>query len=383
MATRWSLITGEYPPQAGGVSDYTQILARALIAAGDEVHVWAPSVDGSVVEERDASGAIIHRLRSGFGIAGLSQLSRELDALPRPYRILVQYVPHAFGWKAMNVPFCCWLWLRRRTPVWVMFHEVVFPLRRGQPLRHKVLGVVTCLMASLVIRSAERIFVSTPSWGPFVRAFGRRDKPIEWLPVPSTIVVVPDSLAAQEQRKKLAGPQEILLGHFGTYGPYMRNVLRETFFGLLAANENRRVVLLGRGSASFLREVSETAPDLWRRATALDGVSPETASAGLAACDVAVQPYEDGISTRRTSAMAALALSIPVVTNEGPLSEPLWRESGAVMLAADASSGALVQAVEDLLRCPAKKKELQDRAAALYRDRFAIERTVEALRKQA
>jgi len=43
----WAIITGEYPPQAGGVSDYTRIVAEALVAAGDEVHVWTPAVSGA------------------------------------------------------------------------------------------------------------------------------------------------------------------------------------------------------------------------------------------------------------------------------------------------------------------------------------------------
>ena len=36
---RIGLITGEYPPQQGGVGDFTRELARALIAAGHEAQV--------------------------------------------------------------------------------------------------------------------------------------------------------------------------------------------------------------------------------------------------------------------------------------------------------------------------------------------------------
>ena len=35
----WQVITGEYPPQPGGVGDYTAQVAAGLAAAGDEVHV--------------------------------------------------------------------------------------------------------------------------------------------------------------------------------------------------------------------------------------------------------------------------------------------------------------------------------------------------------
>ena len=35
----WHLITCEYPPDIGGISDHTAQLASGLAAAGDEVHV--------------------------------------------------------------------------------------------------------------------------------------------------------------------------------------------------------------------------------------------------------------------------------------------------------------------------------------------------------
>ena len=59
-------------------------------------------------------------------------LSRALDTAASP-RVLVQYVPHAFGWKGGNLPFCLWLWNRKDRRPWVMFHEVAFPFDRWRP----------------------------------------------------------------------------------------------------------------------------------------------------------------------------------------------------------------------------------------------------------
>ena len=42
-ALPWHILTCEYPPQTGGVSDYTFLVANGL-ASHDEVHVWCPSV---------------------------------------------------------------------------------------------------------------------------------------------------------------------------------------------------------------------------------------------------------------------------------------------------------------------------------------------------
>ena len=80
------------------------------------------------------------------GLRGLRWLDREL-ARKRPDRILIQYVPHAFGLKAMNLPFAAWIAVRARrvAPIWVMFHEVAFPFVR-RPLKHNVLAVVNRAM---------------------------------------------------------------------------------------------------------------------------------------------------------------------------------------------------------------------------------------------
>ena len=42
MSDLWHIIAPEYPPNTGGVGDYSKQLAINLRSAGDEVHVWCP-----------------------------------------------------------------------------------------------------------------------------------------------------------------------------------------------------------------------------------------------------------------------------------------------------------------------------------------------------
>ncbi len=120
--TAWNIITGEYPPQPGGVSDYTRLVADALAAAGDEVCVYAPPAAATDLSQ--PPNLRVYRLADHFGRRGLKELA-QVSERDRTARMLVEYVPHAFGMKAMNVPLCLMLLRRRNSSnITVMFHEV-------------------------------------------------------------------------------------------------------------------------------------------------------------------------------------------------------------------------------------------------------------------
>ena len=88
---------------------YTGQLARALAAAGDDVHVWCPGGARPV-----ARGVSVHAALGSHVAADLRRVDAQLDACPGPRRLLVQWVPHGFGYRSMNLWFCLWLARRAR-----------------------------------------------------------------------------------------------------------------------------------------------------------------------------------------------------------------------------------------------------------------------------
>jgi glycosyltransferase involved in cell wall biosynthesis len=394
--TRWVLLTGEYPPQPGGVSDYTRLVSQGLADAGDEVYVWAPACSAGIrnpkseirnterrnlisdFEFRISNSPQVHRLPGKFGPRDLEILEHSLKRLPKPFRLLVQYVPHAFGAKGMNVPFCWWL-SRRPEPVWVMFHEVAFPFSRRQPLAHQMLAVVNRVMAELIARKAEKIFVSIPAWGKLLPKCVRRS--ITWLPVPSNVPTTVSEEKVVVIRRRVTRPHEIVIGHFGTYASHVTSLLMATLPGILKEDVRRRLLLFGRGSKEFAANLRDRDPDLRDRIDATGPLDPEGIASHLAACDCIFQPYTDGVSSRHASLLASLALGLPIVTNQGPLTDSIWQETKAVLLAPSSSSTDLIAAVEDLLADGSKREALANQAARFYRNHFALERTIETLRR--
>jgi glycosyltransferase involved in cell wall biosynthesis len=374
---RWHVFTGEYPPQPGGVADYTRLLARGLAEAGDEVCVWAPSCADPALQE---PGVEVRRLPDRFGPRGLRQLGRALRREPGPFRLLVQYVPHMYGYRAMNLPLC--LWLRYACPArpWVMFHEVAFPVSRGQPLRHNFLGLVHRRMAALVAGAAERLFVSTPAWEPLLGRLDPGPKPVSWLPVPSNVPTEADPTAVAAVRGRLTTvPGATVVGHFGTFGPSAADLLAACLPPLLQADRRRLALLVGRRSGPFAERLRGDHPDLAEQVHATGGLGAEAVAAHLHACDVLLQPCIDGVSSRRGSVMAGLALGLPLVTTRGPATEPVW-EHGLVALAPADDPRALTAAVERLLADPEACRRLGAAGRAGYQEHFTLEKTVRALR---
>lgn len=375
MATRWHLITGEYPPAPGGVSDYARTVARGLAQSGDEVQVWAPDTFSRDIAE---TGVEVHRLPDRFGPSSLARVNRGVDESASS-RILVQYVPHAFGWKAMNIPFCLWLWTRRRNAIDVMFHEVAFPIARGQALTHNALGVVHRAMAATVARCAERIFVSTTSWEPQLRPMIASDRVIRCVPIPSSVEVARDAARVKAIRATVAHGK-MLVGHFGTSSPSVAGTLAEAIRNVVRQRGDVTFLLLGRNSDAFRERLVSADAALAGRIHATGELDPAELSSHISACHMMLQPYPDGISTRRTTAMAALSHGVAMVTASGHLTERLWTEANAVTMAPAGDSTALARETIRLLDDLRERNRLGAAGQALYAAKFDAALTITALR---
>lgn len=284
----------------------------------------------------------------------------------------------------MNLPFCLWLSSRRSDSVWVMFHEYAYQLRWGLTLPHTVLGCVTPAMAALVAARADKVFVSTTTWEPLIPRSIRRSKPIIWLPVPSNLPLSPSENRILRKRAETdAGKNSIVIGHFGTYGPVVAPLVLEVLPLLLSASPTRHGLLMGRNSREFLAQVTDRHPDLRSRIVATGALPSADLPARFRECDVMLQPYPDGVTTRRGSFMAGLSLGLPVITNAGESTEPIWFEEDAFILAKDSSPVSIVSAAEDFLSAPGRWNEVRSKATDLYHRRFSLARSLDIIRDAA
>jgi glycosyltransferase involved in cell wall biosynthesis len=381
----WHIVTGEYPPQMGGVSDYTYAVAGRLAAEGEKVHVWCPGENGGggvAVED----GVIVHRELGHLARANLRRAGRIIDELPKPRRLLVQWVPHSYGYRSMNLFFCWWI-LRRATfqrdTVEIMVHEPFLPFD-GRSLRRNVAATIHRVMAAVILKASSRVWVSIPRWEKLMRpyALGKR-LTFQWLPVPSGIPVVSDPEGVTKLRSRYAPAGEFIIGHFSTYDSYTKELLAEVVPALLNSSSRQRVLLLGKGSAEVRKTITTQHPEHAGRVHATGAITAVELSKHISACEVMLQPYQDGVSTRRTSVMAALAHGTPVITTKGPATETVWLEAEAVKLACPGDVKGLVAMTESLLADVGERERMSVAAKSLYLTSFDLKYTINALQSAA
>jgi len=194
-----------------------------------------------------------------------------------------------------------------KTRLAVMVHEAYMPFVNW---KFAIMTTWQRLQFRQICRAAHMLFFSVAQ-----RAEKHRHlfpgKPMFYLPVGSNIPLMP---TAREQSRQLLGLTDdvVVLGVFGTFHP-------ERLFGhikraaeAVAASKRKVMVLyLGphgdpvRSALAGVRCLSEGR---------LDGAD---ISRRLAAVDIFLAPYEDGISTRRTTMMVGLQHGLPTVATRG------------------------------------------------------------------
>ena len=343
------------------------------------MHVWCPAPRGSngPVEEW------IHPQADGLGLRGLRNIGKCLNRFAKPRKLLVQWVPHGYGWRAMNVPFCLWILLRalRGDDVQIMLHEAFLSFRDGT-WRQSLAAVVQRVMTVILLGSTRRVWISSPSWKAKLRPYSLgKNIRFTWLPVPSTIPVLATLESVVELRKNYTPNGERLLGHFGTYGRLTTDMLEEIIPPVLAANLNSKLLLIGANSDSYREGFVARHPEFANRVCATGAADAMAISRSLMVCDLMIQPYPEGVTARRTTCLAGLAHGKAVLTTAGEMTEDFWHEMPQPV-AFGSNCVDTVSVANRLLDNRSEIERLGEHAKRYYRENFALEHLIRLLERE-
>ncbi len=351
------LVTRRIPPARCGVGDYTARVAETLVRRGHDVCLATGKDQPSSLGDVPVWNAM-----SDFGGRGFSELIEKARA-EKPDWIWFQWEPflyHRRGWNlwpAFAASQAGRYGIRWQTTV----HEPFVDWGWGKA---GVLALGQRLTLAALILASDRVPVTVSAWADWIRRDfpGAGDK-VVWAPVGSTIVPTGERAPRTERPR---------IGVFSPLGSGKDPAFVEAVWNRLGPLP-AEFVLIGADKDKWPGRLA--GDPRWRFTGEL---SEGEVSKEIASLDVFLAPFIDGISARRTSAIAAFAHGVPVVTNWGRLTDPIFTAPGADWLA-PREAGAYAAAIRQLLASPEQRRMRAWIGQSLYEKYFEWDSVVARL----
>lgn len=369
---RIGLISGEFPPDQGGVGDFTLRLGEALTVLGHETHVITAARNTQHelrqlgMKHATHPNLTIHRTISSWGWGCWRQvlaMARKLalDALDLQFQTTaygmhpaIHFVPPPAG----------------RPPLVVTFHDLKVPylFPKAGPLRWRIVRMLA--------RRADGVIVTNQE--DYMRMAPQISSPrLTLIPIGSNIFRAPppDYDRDIERARWGVGPTDLLLGYFGFLNESKGGEeLIEALALLVEGGIHAHLLMVGGrvGSSDPTNQAYAARVDALIARLGLEARvhwtgydTPEAVSAGLLATDVCVLPYRDGVSFRRGTLHACLTHGRAIVTTLPTVDLPQVQDGRNMLLVPPRDAAALAAAAARLWRDSALRAQLESGATAL------------------
>jgi glycosyltransferase involved in cell wall biosynthesis len=369
MTMRIGLITGEYPPDQGGVGDFTRELGRALAILDHEIHVITTQSQ-ITNHESQIAGLHVHCVVNDWGWRCWRDIIQLDDALG--FDVLnIQYQAAAYRMHPAINLFPWRLKQRGKPPVVATFHDLKVPylFPKAGPLRQWVVHALA--------RQSDGVIVTNRQ--DEVQLSNLRDRIPNLVRIPIGSNIAPQLPPGYDRDTWRAQwgiePDDFLLGYFGFLNESKGGEeLVQTLALLVEQGVPAHLLMIGGrvGSSdptnlAYAERVDRLVVEcgLAERVHHTGFVPSEEVSASLAAVDVCVLPYRDGVAFWRGSLHACLAHGRAIVTTHPKMPLPEIQDGENMLLARPRDPKNLAEAVARLATDPALRTRLETGAAAL------------------
>jgi glycosyltransferase involved in cell wall biosynthesis len=331
----------------------------------------SPARTGVVVFRRtggpeaiDAIDEYSRRLVGALGATGVEAryepggLSAVLQSPHPPRWVLLQYNPFRYGRSgfAPRLVLEAWRLRRRRVPLAIMVHEAWVDIHDP---KSALIGLWQRLQLRVLLRLVVSVMTTTEA---LAREIGGGAVHV---PVASNIDPVEASPDLARERLGLNG--RLVIAAFGRGN--LSRALADAEEAIAAVAESRgadRVTLLNLGAGA--PTLSVPGGVVVRAPGALPA---EELSLYLRASDLVLLPFKDGLSTRRSTLMAALAHGRPVLGLRGHnTDDALGRAPDAIVLTRAGDRTAFARAAVELASDPARMRATGGAGRQLYESSF-------------
>ncbi len=344
----------------GGVADYTRIIAENLSRRGSRVHVLTSTRSTSAYDD-----VIVHADAPDWRRRTLKEV-KPLCKWIEPDVINIQYQTAAFEMRpAINL-----LPRMLNIPVVTTFHDLLVPYLFPKA------GALRWQVNRILARESTAIITTNPEDSARLREKEHLERVYE-IPIGSNIQpTLPLNFDRWLWRNRWELPQDAhVLCYFGFLNQSKGGMDLIRALGLLL-EEDPNVHLLFIGGATGASDPTNADYASQIRRLVVENrlndhvhwtghISDEEVSAAFACSDICVLPFQDGVSIRRGSLMAALVHDMPIVSTEPLVSTPGIVHGENIWLTAREQPQEIAQAVRHILQDHVLRQKLSDGAREL------------------
>ncbi len=373
---RIGLITGEYPPMQGGVGAFSRELAAALAQQGHNVYVLTNRrAKDSSEPDIDVTGTVSGWNRASLFTARHWVQANRLDVVNIQYEAaayqmaqLVHFLPQILRFQ-ITIRKAQYAAPLHHVPVITTFHDLLVPylFPKAGPLRYQAILALA--------RASNGVIVTNLQDERQLKARGITC--LRQIPIGSNIraEVPPDYDRSAWRKRHNISDDAILIGYFGFMNTSKGvDTLLKGAAAAIDQGVNAHVLMIGgrTGSsdptnAAFAEQIDQLIAqlDLGARVHWTGFVDDRQVSAYLSACDMVALPFNDGVSFRRGSFMAALAHGCPIITTTPQIDLPELQDGENARLIPPGSPEALANAIRELANDSALRQRLGANARIL------------------
>lgn len=365
------LIAATHPPDVCGVGDYTDQLARALMAEGHDVSILTSHRPAPTKPHVKAD-------ISAWNRQAIRHLCAELKS--ESYDIVhLQYTPGYYGRRTFSINCLPWKLRHTKAGVVVTFHEIYTPILPG--LRNRLVGLYDRIKDTVLLLGGSAVILTVPnrvqrlsSLFPWLR------KRLHFIPVGTGVTVGPNAPPNRQAERIRLGiaEDEYLIGSFGTLHTDRRyDALFRTARQLLDQGVRFRIMLIGAYEQDhayyiYLKKcIADLALEPYIIWTGF-GAS-EQVSCWLSLLDIYIMTDLRGASGRKSSLTTALAHGLPVISTRGRDTTSDFEHDKNILLFDVDDEQALGRHIIRLFHDEEERTRLRIGALNLYASKYAWE----------
>lgn len=388
---RIGMFSPTYPPDRCGVGDYAFCLLNELIHQGHEVILW--SEQNSEDFKKLTRGTTTYHLPRPWTYARLCAIETDIKRENLDF-LLFQYTPLLIAPKHYGICLT-FPWIIRRfqkqfnIPVVITMHELHYPVQLN--FRGITLGITQKIQSWLICFFTHKVVFSYDyQFFKYKKIFYWKETSFSWVSVGSTIhgILSFGKLYLTEKvvedhalLKKIPAEKDRFLLYFGGGHPsHLIQYILSVINALTKRPDGSRflLIMIGVSDEWVKREIKKLKTPIPNDTIlALGYLSFVEVAAWIKLANWILAPFVDGISTRRSSVMAALQAGKTVISTRGPMTGSIipW-ESFCVLskrqpLAEDKSLQDYVQVTLAAIDNPAQSQQFSNAAARYFQAHFS------------